>query len=44
MASARRIDGFITDLQAGKSEEEMLRKYGDTYWFYYYYRYRTRSE
>ena len=44
MANARRIDGFITDLQGGKTEEEMQQKYGDTYWFYYYYRYRTRAE
>ena len=44
LSNARRIDGFITDLQAGKTEEEMYRKYGDTYWFYYYYRYSTRPE
>ena len=41
---ARRINSFITDLQAKRPEEEMRRKYGDTYWFYYYYRYRSSSE
>ena len=45
LAHARRISDFITDLQEGKkTEEEMQRKYGDTYWFYYYYRYRTSAE
>jgi len=37
---AQRIVGFINDNRAGKSEAEMQRAYGDTYWFYYYYRYR----
>ena len=41
---ARRINAFLTDMQAGKSEEKMQQSYGDTYWFYYYYRYRTRPE
>ena len=41
-AHARRIDSFITDLKAGKPEEQMREAYGDTYWFYYYYRYRTQ--
>ena len=40
----RRINAFITDMQAGKSEAQMRQTYGDTYWFYYYYRYRTRPE
>ena len=44
LANARRIDSFITDLRAGKTEAEMQQQYGDTYWFYYYYRYRTRPE
>ena len=44
LANARRIDSFITDLRAGKTEAEMQQQYGDTYWFYYYYRYRTRTE
>lgn len=39
-AYARRVNSFITDMQAGKPEAEMLRSYGDTYWFYYYFRYR----
>jgi len=38
-----RIGEFISDLRANKPEEEMQRKYGDTYWFYYYYRYRAHT-
>ena len=41
---ARRINAFLTDMRAGKTEEQMRQAYGDTYWFYYYYRYRTRPE
>ena len=41
-ANARRLDGFISDLRAGKQEAQMRSAYGDTYWFYYYYRYRTQ--
>lgn len=37
-AHAQRISRFIADVKAGKSEDEMLHTYGDTYWFYYYYR------
>ena len=39
-AYARRISNFISDSQAGRSEAEMQRSYGDTFWFYYYYRFR----
>lgn len=39
---AQRISNFINDSRAGKTESEMQRLYGDTYWFYYYYRYRSR--
>ena len=38
-AHARRINSFILDMKAGKSEEKMRKDYGDTYWFYYYFRY-----
>lgn len=38
---AQRISAFLTDGQAGMSQAEMEKKYGDTYWFYYYYRYRA---
>ena len=41
---ARRINAFLTDMQSGKTEDQMRQAYGDTYWFYYYYRYRTRPE
>ncbi|SKC40350.1 hypothetical protein SAMN06298214_0349 [Bacteroidales bacterium WCE2004] len=41
-AHALRMNRFIQDMQAGKPEAELLRSYGDTYWFYYYYRYRSR--
>ena len=40
-AYARRINGFIADMKAGKSEEKMRKDYSDTYWFYYYFRYRN---
>ena len=40
-AYAQRISQFITDSRAGKTEDQMRRDYGDTYWFYYYYRYRS---
>ena len=36
----QRIASFISDSRSGKSEADMQRSYGDTYWFYYYYRYR----
>jgi hypothetical protein len=39
----QRISMFISDIQSGKTEEQMRAKYGDTYWFFYYYRYRTAS-
>ncbi len=39
---AQRLNRFILDMQAGKPEAELLRTYGDTYWFYYFYRYRSR--
>ena len=35
-----RLGSFVKAYDAGTSEAEMLRKFGDTYWFYYYYRYR----
>lgn len=35
-----RLGNFIEAYQAGTPEDEMLRKFGDTYWFYYFYRYR----
>ena len=38
--SVQRIASFISDSRAGKSEADMQRSYGDTYWFYYYSRYR----
>ena len=38
---AQRAGQFIYDLQSGKTEEQMRKQYGDTYWFYYYYRYRS---
>ena len=41
---AQRITRFLADARAGKSEAEMQRSYGDTYWFYYYYRYRSAQE
>ena len=41
---AQRITRFLADTRAGKSEAEMQRSYGDTYWFYYYYRYRSAQE
>ena len=40
-AYAQRISQFITDSRAGKTEDQMRRDYGETYWFYYYYRYRS---
>lgn len=40
-AHAQRISRFIADMQAGKKENQMLRDYGDTYWFYYFFRYRS---
>ena len=40
-AYALRINRFIADMKAGKSEEKMRKDYGDTYWFYYYFRYRN---
>ena len=43
-ANAQRISQFISDSRAGKSEEQMKRDYGDTYWFYYYYRYRSQKD
>jgi len=43
-AHVQRIASFITDLQAGRTEEQMRSQYGDTYWFYYYYRYRTSTQ
>ena len=43
-ANAQRISQFISDSRAGKSEEQMRRDYGDTYWFYYYYRYRSQKD
>ena len=42
VAHAQRLNRFILDMQAGKPEAELLRTYGDTYWFYYFYRYRSR--
>ena len=42
--NALRINNFIVDMQAKRPEEEMRRKYGDTYWFYYYYRYRSSTQ
>lgn len=38
--NVRRLGSFLEAYQAGTSEDEMLRQFGDTYWFYYYYRYR----
>ena len=35
-----RLGRFVEAYEAGTSEEEMLKKFGDTYWFYYFYRYR----
>lgn len=35
-----RLGSFVQAYDAGTPEAEMLRKFGDTYWFYYYYRYR----
>ena len=35
-----RLGSFVKAYDAGTPEAEMLRKFGDTYWFYYYYRYR----
>ena len=35
-----RFGSFIEAYQAGTSEEEMQKKFGDTYWFYYFYRYK----
>ena len=40
-AHALRINRFIADMKAGKSEEKLRKDYGDTYWFYYYFRYRN---
>ena len=37
-AHRQRIVPFMSDLKAGKAEEDMRRQYGDTYWFYYFYR------
>lgn len=31
---------FITALQSGRSEEDMEKEFGHTYWFYYYYRFK----
>ncbi len=35
-----RLGSFYEAYQSGASEDEMLRRFGDTYWFYYFYRYR----
>ena len=35
-----RLGRFVEAYQSGTSEEEMLREFGDTYWFYYFYRYK----
>ena len=35
-----RIREFLTDANSGKTEAELQRTYGDSYWFYYYFRYR----
>ena len=40
-AYAQRINRFIADMQANRTEAEMRRSYGDTYWFYYFFRYRN---
>lgn len=35
-----RLGNFLEAYQGGVSEQEMQKRFGDTYWFYYFYRYR----
>ena len=38
--TATSFSKFITSMQAGRSEESMMKEFGNTYWFYYYYRFK----
>ena len=38
--TATSFSKFITSMQTGRSEESMMKEFGNTYWFYYYYRFK----
>ena len=43
-ANVQRMNRFMADANAGKSEAVMKAAYGKTYWFYYLFRYLSRPE
>ena len=42
--NVQRMNRFMSDANAGKSEAVMKAAYGKTYWFYYLFRYLNKSE